>query len=269
MDELPAPPPLAQAAPLLLLLAFIVMLLAAHVASGYTRWTLRDPRPVMRWLFRAAAAVALGSGLWASMVLAISAEAQSYALGFSGLQLAAAWAGAVVAVAIALSPLALGPGPLVVTASGVLLAVAGLATQMLIVRSTGLQPGVTWRAEALSLAPVLAVTGCIAGFWLAFIGPGQRGRFRRRWRWLAAAMLAFAVVIAQDLVLLAAGIAVQNESLHHAALPAMTACLVAGFGVPLLMLLFEVELTMRRGVVGGVVPKPRRKRVRLRGQTPV
>ena len=90
MDELPAPPPLAQAAPLLLLLAFIVMLLAAHVASGYTRWTLRDPRPVMRWLFRAAAAVALGSGLWASMVLAISAEAQSYALGFSGLQLAAA-----------------------------------------------------------------------------------------------------------------------------------------------------------------------------------
>lgn len=267
MDELPAPPPLAQAAPLLTVVAFFVLLLAAHVATAYTRHGLREPRPPMRWVFRTAAAVALGTGLWAAMVLGLSAEAQAYAIGFSGVGAAGAWAGAVIAAALALAPWVRVQRLAVAVASGVLLAVAALATQMLLVRATGLQPGVTWRAEALALAPLLAASGCIAGFWLAFIGPGQRGRLRRRWRWLAAAMLAFAVVIAQDLVLVAAGIAAQTASEHHAELPAMTACLVAGLVAPLLMLLFEVELVMRRGVVAGVVPRARRKRVRVR-QTP-
>jgi hypothetical protein len=202
------------------------------------------------------------------MVLGLSTEAQSYAIGFSVVQAASAWAGAVLASALALAPWAFGQRLAIAAASGVLLAAAALATQVLLVHSTGLQPGVTWRAEALALAPLLAASGCIAGGWLAFIGPGQRGRVRRRWRWLAAAMMAFAVVIAQDLVLVAAGVAAQTASEHEAELPAMVACLLAGLVAPLLMLLFEVELTMRRGVVGGVVPKARRRRVRVR-QTPV
>ena len=264
MDELPAPPPLAQAAPLLMVMAFVVMLLAAHVATGYTLHALRDPRPPVRWGLRAAAAVALGTGLWAAMVLGLSTEAQSYAIGFSVNGVAAAWAGAVLAAALALAPWALGQRLSIAVASGALLAAAALATEVLLVRSTGLQPGVAWRADALVLAPLLAASGCIGGFWLAFIGPGHHGRRRRRWRWLAAAMLAFAVVIAQDLVLVAAGVASQTASEHQAELSAMTACLVAGLGAPLLMLLFEVELVMRRGVVAGVVPQARRKRVRVR-----
>ena len=269
MDELPAPPPLAQAAPLLMVAAFVVLLLAAHVATGYTRLSVRETRPLMRWVSRACAAVALGSGLWAAMVLGLTGEAQSYALGFNGIEAAGAWAVAVLATALALAPWALGPRPVIAGVSGALLAAAALVTQMLLVRATGLQPGVTWRAEALALAPLLAASGCIAGFWVAFIGPGQRGRLRRRWRWLAAAMLTFGVVVAQDLVLVAAGIAAQNTSEHHAALSAMKACLVAAMGAPLLMLVFEVDLSMRRGVVAGVVPQARRRRTRTRvRQTP-
>jgi NO-binding membrane sensor protein with MHYT domain len=264
MDDTPAPSTLSQAAPLLMLVAFVTLLLAAHVASGYTRWGVREQRPLLKLVFRIAAAVALGSGLWAGIVLGMASEAQTYPLGFHRVEIAAAWGGAVFAAALALLPWLLGPRTSVAVVSGALLAGAAIAVQMLGVRAAGLSAAVTWWPEALVMAPLLAASGCIFGLWLAFVGAGQRGRQRRRWRWLAAAVIAFAIVVGQELVLVAAGVAAKTESAHVSDVPAMVAVLVAAVGVPLLLLFLEVELAMRRGVVNGVAPRARRKRVRQR-----
>jgi NO-binding membrane sensor protein with MHYT domain len=264
MDDTPAPSTLSQAAPLLMLMAFVVLLLAAHVAAGYTRTAAREQRRPLQVVFRVAAAVALGSGLWAGIVLGMASEAQSYPLWFKGLMIGGAWVAAVLAAALALLPWLRRPHAAVAAVSGVLLAGAAIAVQMLSVRAAGLEPAVTWWPEALAMAPLLTASGCIFGLWLALVGGGQRGRQRRRWRWLAAAAMAFAKVVGQELVLVAAGVAAKTESVHAGEVPAMVAVLVAGVGVPLLLLLFEVELAMRRGVVNGIAPQARRKRVRQR-----
>ncbi len=227
----------------------------------------RQARP--RWLLAGAASVALGTGIWAAMLLGVASQDVAYELGFGVLLLLGAWLVAVAAVALPMGLMARWPNAGIVVASGLLIGIGSALAQMLVVVATGLQPGLTWRWDALALAGPMAASGSIGGLWIAFQAGGRHGRRRRVWRWLAAAMLGFAVLVCQDLVTTAAGLERQTASTYHHEIPAVAACLVAGIGVPMLLVLMWADLKLRRELrrqarVGAPTAPPRRRRVRRR-----
>jgi NO-binding membrane sensor protein with MHYT domain len=262
---------LGQAAWLLWTAAVLVVMLGAHVALGYLRLAQRASAAKPKVWLAAAASAALGTGIWAAMLLGVASQDLAYELGFGVLLLAAAWCAAVAAAAVPMALMARWPNAGGVVASGLLIGAGAVVAQMLVVVATGLQPEQTWRWDAIALAGPMAASGGVGGLWIAFLAGGRQGQRRRIWRWLAAAMLGFAVLACQDLVTTAAGLDRQSASTNQHEVPAVVACLVAGIGVPMALVLLWADLKVRRELgrqARLAVPAApvRRKRMRRRYQ---
>ena len=236
---------------LFVLAAFVAMLMAALVALGYGRHA-RHVRAeggsarLALWML-AAASGALGSGVWAAMVLAVSGQSLGYAVGYRPVAAVALWIGAVVLAALALAPAAWKPRPSVVFGCGLVFGVGVALLQIGLVVAIDAEPGVVWDGAGLAFAPLVAAAGGTGALWIVFLGAGRRGKRRREWRWAAAGLVALAVVVAQDLVLTTAALAGQADSLaRRGGIPASAAAAVAGLAVPMLLVAGLADLWLRR-----------------------
>jgi NO-binding membrane sensor protein with MHYT domain len=261
MNDVPSSDALAGASPLLWAMAALVAVLAAQVAFGYARHSARQTQPRSRALTLAVAAATLGTGLWSAMLLGISSQALAYPLGYAALTLVVAWVAAVLPAAAALAWLVRRPGPAPVLGSGVLIGAGALATELTLVRAAGLVPGVAWAVPWIALAGALVAGGSAAGLWITYLAGGRGGARRRGWRWGAALLVGGAVVAGQEVVMSAAAMPAQLASGHAGQVPASAACVLAGVGVPMLLLTMLLDLRLRSGLrdPGALPARPARR----------
>lgn len=212
---------LPQSQPLLWLLALLVGALAGWVA-------LRSVRQAQHTRSRAAAAghvaagtLALGSGLWAAMVIGITAQAWAFPIGYRLDAVAAGWSLALLLCLLPVAWLSWRRSLLAMLVGGLLLAAAATAVQSLVLWSLGLLPGLQWRTPALAMAPLIIALGSAAGFGISITGPGHAGRWRKLWRLLAGAVIGLALVLGQDELMEAVRISAQIGSAHREDLPAL------------------------------------------------
>lgn len=250
----------AESSSVLWLLGLLVMFMAAHVAFGYLRRARYAALPGRRLGFCGAAALALGTGMLGAMLLGVSSQALPYGIGYRPLTLLGAWALAVAGAALTWALLLRWPRPLSVVGSGLLLAGVALGLQVLTIRSAGLRPGLVWKPEVVVLSALLASGGYSAALWAVTLGSGRSRRSAAAWRWGAAGLLAVAVVAGQELVLAAVDMLEQRSSDFQYPLQGNVLSLLASLALPMLLLILEVDLGLRRGMSEDPAAPPRRRR---------
>jgi len=269
MNEARVGDPLNDISALLWVLAAVVAVLSAHIAVGYARQSQRAVLPRTRRLCVAAAAATLGTGSWSAMLLGLSSQGLNYSLGYLGTGLAGAWATVALATAAAWVLLLRWPRPAMLVLAGVLIGGGALGAQMLLVRSAGLLPGVLWQKAALAMAALVPALGAGAGLWMAFLREGRNSRGRQGWRWGAAAVIGLSLIAGQELAMSAARMSSQRSSAYEHQVPALALCAFAGLGVPILLMLLQMDLHLRRIARDGGDPAAPRRRRRSRRQRPI
>lgn len=243
-------------------LAAALLWLSTHVSLGYARHGARALGLRLRLGCLAAAALALGTGLWGAMLLGM-ASASSYALGYSPWRLSAAWGVALLTMLFALAWIVFRRSTPTVVLTALLVGAGMLAIQATLVLAAGLVPGASWSLALLIVALLLAPVGSVAGFLVSFVGPGRDGQQRKRWRWAAAALIAMAALAGQELVMAAASVSSQRGSIYSGGVPSAVACMLAVFMAPAMLLVMVVDLRVRRARGDGVDAPRRRRKTRL------
>ena len=241
-------PAFADSSLLLIALAAIMAVLAAHVALG---WLHEAQRSVGLWLPRGialvTAALALGSGLCAASVLMLAGEALSFQIGFRTsvalLLYAAAVGGSALIGAVLLSSVRWWS----VTIAGAALGGLTLALHVGWVQAAGFRPGVTWEPVYLIAAGALLVVGCSSALWLNWSDrPDSQGRRRGKWRLGAAVLIGLSIATGMALLDSGLALAAQVGSVYLRQLPSGMLNLLAGVLLPLVLSAMAVDLTMRR-----------------------
>jgi diguanylate cyclase (GGDEF)-like protein len=206
-----------------------------------------------RW--RVGAAVGLGTGIWASTVVGLSAAPVHFPLGYHPVGALASWA---LAALVGVLSLALPALPrrarLGSVAATLVLGIGMLAVQWGVLAATGVRPGPQWRLQELAPALLLAATG--SGILLASLSWRQRTP-RSRWGAIGAATAALvwsvALLTSQHLLLVAAGLAEQSFSAYEHRLAATSLTLLATVGttalLAVMLLLARLDARARSSLV--------------------
>lgn len=230
---------------LLWLMAAVVALLASYLFIGWTRRAQNTGSARSALGPALLAGCALGLGLASSMVLALSAEALAFPLGYR-------WA--LVPVLVLAPMLACLPAAwwlsrrqngLALAAAGLMLALVAVAVQAGWVVAAGLRPGPRWNAPLVGAAAGLAAVGFTAALWLAFSDTSGDGGRRSLWRVGAAVLMALTLVSAQEVLVLASGLLGQVDSVYRHEASSTLLCLLAGALVPTLMAAAALHLVLR------------------------
>ena len=230
---------------LLWLMAAIVALLAAYLFVGWTR------RAQVREGWRdivgpvSLASCVLGVGISSAMVLALSAEALSFPLGYRWLMLPALVLGPMVACAPAAWLLARRQHWLSFGVSGLWLAAVALAVQVGWILAAGLRPGIRWQFPLVGAAAAVTTIGFIAALWLAYSSAGSQSSNRMLWRVGAAALMVLTLLSGQELVISSIGLLSQVGSIYQRQASSTWLCLVAGAIVPTVLAALALDLSLR------------------------
>jgi hypothetical protein len=245
MNELEFDTPVVAHDPgfLLLLLAAAVAMLGVQVALAHARQARRALRRngtdrgarglvILPLLL---AATGFGAGASSAMVLAISALAPRFDLGYQPLLATALW---LVAPLAALPGVALivwrplrGSLPLAALA----LAAAAMAVQIGWLLAPRFEPGLLWQPEWMLVAAAVLVGGMLFALLLAFGVGGSRGAWRRVWRFGAALLGGTGLALGQAAVITGALLSAQTGAAERASVSATTLCTIAGAAVPVLL----------------------------------
>ena len=250
---------------LLWTLGLLVAGLAWHLSNGWLRVAQRGPSLRSQWRALALSAAALGIGLNAAVVLALTAQPLAFPVGFHALGGVGLVFGALVLCVpvVALPAAATRPWRLLLSAA--LLAMVALGVQAGWVLAAGFRPGVLWRLEVLAAAAMVLLVGLMLARWMAFSDATEASPRRVAWRLAAAVLGAFTLMAGQQLVCVAAGLEAQRGSLFESQLHGTVLGLVCGVLVPLVMAAMVLDLWLRRQQrprrgEAGLAPKKRRKR---------
>lgn len=259
-------PPIHEATPMLWLLVLLLAWLAGHLTLAYTRDAQRSRGPAATALDGAAAALALGSALFAAMAMAVASQAVAYPVGFRADALAASWAVAVVASAVPVALMNWRPSVAPALLGALAFGSGATVAQAGVLWATGLLPGLVWHPATLVGAAVLQALLTAGALWLAFLGPGRSGRHRRRWRAAAAVVLAVSLLLGPELVLMAGDMATQVASSHTGRVSRWEIKLLAAVAVPSFLVLLAAALYLRGDHVAAAAGSPpgRRRRRRRR-----
>lgn len=228
------------------MLAAAVAVFAAHVSLGWVREIQRLPSLRESWRGLLLASATMGAGITSCVVLALSAEALPFPLGYQLTRVLLLWAVAMVACLPACYWLMRNQGLLATVGSGVLLAPVAVGVQASWVFAVGFRPGITWRPEFVIAAVIFMLLGITAAMWISYSGPSRKGRRRQLWRLGGAAMLGLSLVAGQEILIAGAGLLAQVGSVYKDHVPAALVCLVAGVIVPLVFSVLAVDLELRR-----------------------
>lgn len=228
------------------MLAAAVAVFAAHVSLGWVREIQRQPSLRQSWKGLLLASATMGAGITSGVVLALSAEALPFPLGYQLSRVLMLWALSLVACLPACYWLMRKQGLLATLGSGVLLAPVAAGLQVGWIMAVGFRPGVTWRPEFVIGASVFLLLGITAAVSISYSTPSRKGRRRQLWRLGGATMLGLSLVAGQEILISGAGLLAQVGSVYKDHVPAALVCLVAGVIVPLLLSVLAVDLELRR-----------------------
>ena len=259
---------------LLWVMAAAVAMLAAYLFVGW----VRRAQSVQGWRGLAVptllAAMAMGLGMTSAMVLALSAEALSFPLGYRWLLVPALVFGPIVACLPMAWWLTRRQNWLALISCGLLLAAVSVTVQCGWILAAGLRPGVRWQPLLLGVSAGLQAAGFSAALWLAYSDSSSGGARKTLWRLGAAALMALAIIAGQEVVGSAATLSAQVGAIYLREAPATWLCLVAGAVVPTMLALMTLDLVLRnsgdrrrRGNHGGVqlnLPQRRKRRRKYR-----
>lgn len=239
-------------------IALVVALLAAYVALGYARHARADHRLGIGGrhfaLLIGKAILALGSGLWAASVLAVSSEPLVHAFDYRPTVLVLLWLAAVAIAAGTIAPAARRPGALTVIAGGLWFGI-GLASLQVALADAIAPPetGIASTPIEWLLAWLAATVGGTASLWIVFRAAGRHGSRRHVLRWTAAAVVAVTVTAVQSLVLAGATTPEVLGASAWVGIPSAFACGVAALVVPVALGFGWMDLRQRseaRGASG-------------------
>ena len=223
-----------------LLLTALISSLSAYVALDLgKRMQSTESAEGRQWLL--GSGLAWGTGVWSVHVLSMNFESLSYGVGYHPVGVFTAW---LAAVGVGMAGFRM-IGTREATLAGVLGAAGGVglglvATQLLAMFSMGLQPGFTWDGPGLLRALLAGVGGSTLGLGIWFYGRGQpRGKVP--WNGIAALSMGLAVVISQDGVMAAAGLASQTASAYRDYLPSSAITALASVGTLMFVLAMLVS----------------------------
>ncbi len=251
---------------LLWLVAAAVAILGAHVVQ---RWSLvaRRKSPLWRqWPALLAGGAMAGSALVSTMLLGTSAQGLMFPIGYPPLWAAGLWAATMVACVPVVALFAATDRWWTVLPGALLLAVVALAQQAGWLMAAGFRPGIQWNLTLAAVAATVCVLGLAAAAWVSFTPIVVESPRRRLWLLGAAVLAGVALTAGQELLIAAAGLVYQVDSIYRARLPNSVLCLVAGVLVPLVLTLVAVDLSLRSPLRGdkGADGKKRRRRRRYR-----
>jgi diguanylate cyclase len=230
---------------LLWLMAAVVALLSAYLFIGW----VRRVQGVQGWREWAGpvllAGTVLGLGFTSAMVLAMSAEALPFPLGYRWIAVPALFL---------LPPLACVPAAwwlsrrqnwIALLACGLMLAAVALAVQVGWIMAAGLRPGLRWNPTLVGAAAAMGVVGFVAASWLAYSDSSGDGARKTLWRVGGAVLMAITLVASQEVVVSAVGLLAQVGSVYQREAPATWLCLLAGALVPIVMAVLALDLMLR------------------------
>jgi diguanylate cyclase (GGDEF)-like protein len=230
---------LLNAAPWLLL-TLLISGLSSYVALDLgKRMQSTELSEGRQWLL--GSGLAWGTGVWSVHVLSMNFENLPYPVGYHPVGLFCAW---LAAIGVGMAGFRM-MGTRDATLTGVLGSAGGVglglvATQLLAMLSMGLQPGFVWDGPGLLRAMLAGVGGSTLGLGIWFYGRGQL-RSRVPWNGIAALSMGLAVVISQDGVMSAAGLAEQVASRHSDYLPGAAITALGSVGTLMFVLAMLVS----------------------------
>jgi NO-binding membrane sensor protein with MHYT domain len=230
---------------LLWLMAAVVALFASYLFIGW----VRRAQNASGWRSTLGpsllASSALGVGLPSAMVLALSAEALAFPLGYRWI---------LVPVLVLVPMLACLPAAwwlsrrqnwLALGAAGLMLALVAVAVQAGWLYAAGLRPGLRWNFGLVGAAAGLSAVGFTAALWLAYSDASGDGARKTLWRVGGAVLMALTLVSGQEVMVSAVGLLGQVGSVYQREASSTLMCLVAGALVPTVMAALALDLVLR------------------------
>jgi NO-binding membrane sensor protein with MHYT domain len=230
---------------LLWLMSGVVALLASYLFIGW----VRRAQSAGRWPARLGLAVlaggSLGLGLSSSMVLAMSAEALAFPLGYRWLLVPALYGGPMLACIPVAWWLSRRQNWLALIAAGLLIGLVAVALQAGWLYAAGLRPGLRWNLPLVGAAAGVAIVGFTAALWLAYSDASGAGARKTLWRVGGAVMMTLTLVSGQEVMLTAVGLLAQVGSIYQREATSTLLCLVSGALVPTVMAALALDLVLR------------------------
>jgi hypothetical protein len=230
---------------LLWLMAAVVAVLAAYLFIGWVRRAQNGSgwREVTGPVLLAAAA--LGVGLSSAMVLALSAEALAFPLGYRWMLVPVLFGAPMLACVPAALWLSWRQNWLALLGAGVMLALVAVAVQAGWLFAAGLRPGLRWNLSLVAAAGGVSAVGFMASLWLAYSDASGDGARKTLWRVGGAVLMALTLVSGQEVMVAAVGLLGQVGSVYQREASSTLLCLVAGALVPTVMAALALDLALR------------------------
>lgn len=240
----------------------VIAFLGARTFVEYLR-RLNYDGPTRLWRELLLGSGALTFGLWAALVINISARGLPFEVGFHPLKIFGGLLAVYLVMVMLVAWVTYRPGWLSQLAAAALATLLVAILQVSVIWSIGAEPGLYWQTEPMSFAMLLLFIG-MAGGGRMVVGPrrGSKGDRSSR-RLMAALAIGACAVAAQELVLLASGLDRQVVSAHARFLPEVAITLVAGAAVPIALVLMLVDQRAQQRV--RAAERSRRRRQQREG----
>ncbi|MBK7262761.1 MAG: hypothetical protein IPI03_13195 [Rubrivivax sp.] len=238
--------------------AACIAFLGARTFVEYLR-RLHYDGPVRLWRELLLGAAAIAVGVWAAMIIDISAQGLAFDIGYHPVKLFGSLLGVFVAVVLLMAWTTFRPSGLQQLATMVLVTLLTLLLQVAVIWSVGAEPGLKWRVEPMVFALLVILTGFgVSGRMVMGARRGSSGDRGSR-RLMAALVLGACLVAAQELVLTGSGLDRQVVSGYARMLPEVIVTLLAGAAVPIgLVLLLVDQRSQQRARAADRVRRKRR-----------
>lgn len=230
---------------LLWVMAAVVTMLAAYLFIGWVRRGQNSGSWRSSFAPSLLAGPALGLGISSSMVLALSAEALAFPLGYRWLLVPVLVLAPMLACIPAAWWLTRRQGWITLVCVGLLLAAVAVAVQAGWLLAAGLRPGLRWNFKLVGAAAGMAAVGFSAALWLAYSDGSGAGARKTLWRVGAAVLMALTVVAGQEVMTAAVSLLSQVGSIYQREASSTLLCLFAGAVVPTVMAAVALDLVLR------------------------
>ncbi|MFM7507683.1 MAG: hypothetical protein ACKO3M_14230 [Rubrivivax sp.] len=226
-------------------MAVVVLMLSSYVFIAWIRRARGLPRPRDAIGPAMVSGGALAVGLLSAMLLALGAERLPVAVGFRSSALPVLLTVAFVLCLAAAWSLIRWQNSLALVGAGLSMSLACIAVQVGWLLAAGFRPGLVWNLPLAGGAAIAALVGCTAAMWLAYSDDSSTGARRTLWRAGAVTLMVFTVVASQEVLITAAGLAVQISSTYRGELSSTWLMLIAGAAVPTVMALMALDVVLR------------------------
>lgn len=225
--------------------AALVTILGARVFVEYLR-RVNYEGPLRVWREWLTGATALILGIWAAMIVGITAQNLNFTIGYHPLRLFGGLVFAWLLAVVVMYWVTLKPGLWGLASACVLAGVTTLLLEISVVWSIGAQPGPPWRPEPLLFALIVDTGGYCAAGWVVL--PTKRGSRddRRGRRLVAGGILGAAILTASELVLTSAALPRQSFSAYSDMIPDLALSLFVGTGVPIVLGLMFLDQFLKQ-----------------------